>query len=291
MAKVLTAKAVEAMKPDPRRRLEVPDAAFPGLYLVVQPSGAKSWAFRYRARRPKPRKMTLGRYPALSLAATPARRRPGGASRRTRHRSGRREDRGQGRGAVASDTERDKVKTLIDQFDKRHLSQDQERAARPPVPRPLRRLRHGASATCRRSPSATCSTCSTRSWIAGTPTTANRVLAHTRKFFNWCVERDVIERAPTDGVKPPSEGTPRRTGSSADDEMRWLWKATEAEGQPFGPLARVLLLTGQRLGEGVGHDRPEISGGVWHLSAARTKNGRAHDVPLSEAARWTSWPA
>ena len=29
----------------------------------------------------------------------------------------------------------------------------------------------------------------------------------------------------------------------------------------------------------------EVSGDLWHLSADRTKNGRAHDVPLSEAAR------
>ena len=45
MAKVLTAKTIETMRPG-AARLEVPDAALPGLYLVVQPSGAKSWAFR-----------------------------------------------------------------------------------------------------------------------------------------------------------------------------------------------------------------------------------------------------
>src|SRR3546814_9190181 len=35
------------------------DALLPGLYLVVQPSGAKSWAVRYR-HGGKPRKLTLG---------------------------------------------------------------------------------------------------------------------------------------------------------------------------------------------------------------------------------------
>ena len=49
MAKALTSKAVEKMQPDPERRLEVPDGLLPGLYLVVQPSGAKSWAVRFRA--------------------------------------------------------------------------------------------------------------------------------------------------------------------------------------------------------------------------------------------------
>lgn len=56
---VLTARAFELAKPDPAKRREVPDAALPGLYLVVQPAGGKSWAVRYRAAG-KPRKLTLG---------------------------------------------------------------------------------------------------------------------------------------------------------------------------------------------------------------------------------------
>ncbi|BAQ44264.1 MULTISPECIES: Arm DNA-binding domain-containing protein [Methylobacterium] len=44
-----TARSVELAKPDPAKRLELPDAALPGFYLVIQPSGAKSWAVRYRA--------------------------------------------------------------------------------------------------------------------------------------------------------------------------------------------------------------------------------------------------
>src|SRR4051812_4888740 len=40
-------------------RYEVPDPACPGLYLVVQPSGAKSWVYRYRFGG-KTRKLTIG---------------------------------------------------------------------------------------------------------------------------------------------------------------------------------------------------------------------------------------
>src|SRR4051794_37223203 len=43
MAKVLTVPAVERLKPDPKKRLEVPDGLLPGLYFVIQPSGARSW--------------------------------------------------------------------------------------------------------------------------------------------------------------------------------------------------------------------------------------------------------
>src|SRR5437763_12642090 len=68
MAKSLTAMAVERHRPDPQERREIPDARMPGLYLVVQPSGAKSWAVRYR-HHGETRKYTIGSYPAFDLAA------------------------------------------------------------------------------------------------------------------------------------------------------------------------------------------------------------------------------
>src|SRR5258705_11012413 len=40
-------------------RYEVPDPACPGLYLLVHPSGAKSWCYRYRFGG-KSRKLTIG---------------------------------------------------------------------------------------------------------------------------------------------------------------------------------------------------------------------------------------
>jgi hypothetical protein len=67
MAATLTQKAIETAKPDPAKRREIPDGGLPGFYLVVQPSGAKSWAVRYRFAG-TPRKLTLGPYPLLSLA-------------------------------------------------------------------------------------------------------------------------------------------------------------------------------------------------------------------------------
>ena len=52
MPEVLTALKVKHQKPDPKRRLEIADAALPGLYLIVQSNGKKSWAVRYRAAGP-----------------------------------------------------------------------------------------------------------------------------------------------------------------------------------------------------------------------------------------------
>ena len=67
MAHALTTRAVETTKPGQERR-EIPDRHMPGLYLVVQPSGAKGWAVRYR-HAGTPRKHTLGAYPAIDLKA------------------------------------------------------------------------------------------------------------------------------------------------------------------------------------------------------------------------------
>ncbi len=52
----------------PSARREVPDGKIGGLYLVVQPSGAKSWALRYRAAG-TPKKFTIGPYPSIGLSA------------------------------------------------------------------------------------------------------------------------------------------------------------------------------------------------------------------------------
>src|SRR5262249_26562798 len=74
MAKRLTTQSVAQAKPDTTRR-EIADGGCPGLYLVVQPSGAKSWALRFRSPvqhgrdgQRAAKKLTLGPATAVSLA-------------------------------------------------------------------------------------------------------------------------------------------------------------------------------------------------------------------------------
>src|SRR5262245_55460423 len=66
-SRTLTVRSIEALRCTERRR-EIPDRHLPGLYLIVQPSGARSWAIRYRSSG-RSRKHTLGGYPALDLKA------------------------------------------------------------------------------------------------------------------------------------------------------------------------------------------------------------------------------
>jgi integrase len=281
MAKAFTSKAIEAAKPDPDKRIELPDPALSGLYLVIQPSGAKSWALRYRFGG-KPAKLTLGRWPLMSLAD--ARAAASEAVEKT--------ERGKNPSIEkkAAKTlklevqlsQRDKIKTLVDQFEKRHLASLKSGAL---VKRELDRFvvsqwgdRDIHDITKR-------DVIDLLDGIAdsGRVVTANRIRSYLSKFLNWAVERDILASSPALGVKPVAKETSRDRVLS-DDEIRWLWAACEAEGFPWGALGRMLLLTGQRLGEIVQITDAEIVGSVWHLTAARTKNGRAHDVPLSDAA-------
>ena len=62
----LTAKTIEALKPTAQRQ-EIKDDGCRGLYLLIQPSGSKSWAARYYLDG-RVRKATLGSFPAMGLA-------------------------------------------------------------------------------------------------------------------------------------------------------------------------------------------------------------------------------
>ena len=282
MAKVLTTRPVEAAKPNPAKRVEIPDAALPGLYLVVQPSGAKSWALRYRAGG-KPRKLTVGRYPLLGLKD--AREEAGKAlhviERGQDPAAEKRTAKADAQQAAAS--ERDKLKTIIEQFMRRHASRNrradevQRLFDREVIPRWGERRAHDIT---RRDVVELLDRIVDR----GSPITANRLLAHLKTLFGWAKARDVIAAAPTDGLRPPA-AEKSRDRILTDVEIRWFWQAAAMIGQPFGPLYQMLLLTGQRLREVAEMTEQELSGDVWTIGGARAKNGDAHQVPLSDPAK------
>ncbi|HEY0837204.1 MAG TPA: site-specific integrase, partial [Azospirillum sp.] len=119
----------------------------------------------------------------------------------------------------------------------------------------------------------------------GATVRANRVFAYVRRFFNWCVERDLIAASPCAGVKPPTDER-KRDRVHSEEEIRLLWLAADRVGWPFGPFLRLLILTAQRLNEVAGMRWSEIhlEQAMWTIPAERAKNGCAHHVPLSPAA-------
>ncbi|MBB6407641.1 tyrosine-type recombinase/integrase [Mesorhizobium sangaii] len=299
MASVLTAKAVEAAKPDGSKRIEKPDAALPGLYLVIQPSGARSWALRFR-RNGKSAKLTIG--PVLDRRDDdPPESLPlGQAHTLTEARAAARQalqalaegkdpagDRKAKLAAAKADPDRDMIKklgaTFIDRYCKPRNRRWQEverqftaeinpkwgaKRAQDIKKRDVLDLLDGIV-------------------DRGSPVTANRVFATLRKFFGWLVERDVLETSPCIGVKKPT-AEQSRDRILTDAEIKLFWKASSSFEYPFGPMWQLLLLTGQRREEVAGMTRKELSldddKPAWTIPAPRTKNGIPHSVPLPPAA-------
>jgi integrase len=269
----------------PEKRRELPDGKIAGLYLVLQPSGAKSWAVRYRVAG-KPAKLTIGPYPSIDLAT---------ARKRAQEAIG---DLAGGKDpAVAKKAAKDARRaenSIADQVESvaaLFVERSAKRKAGPLWAREVERLlkveiipkigskRLGEV---------------TRAEIhdlldgivdRGSPYTANRTLAVLRRMCNWAIERGIIASSPVEKIKPPGAETARDRILS-DDEIRLAWGAFDAVGWPFGKIAKLLLLTGAR--------RDEIAEARWSeldlaaktltIAKERSKNGIAHEIPLSDAA-------
>jgi integrase len=272
----LKAATVETLQATYKRQ-EIPDDLCTGLYLVVQPTGKKSWQVRYRHGGVH-RRMTLASFPTLSLADARTRARQVMAQA-----SEGRDPAEEVKAAKAPkpDDDRDKVRVLIGQYYKRHVRNLKSGDV---VRRELDRFVVKAWGDRDIHSIAKRDVIDLLDGIAdsGRVVTANRVRAYLSKFLNWAVERDILPLSPATGVKPVAKEA-SRDRVLTDDEIRWFWQACEAEGFPWGPLGKVLLLTGQRLNEAAQMTEGELRGDLWHLSAGRTKNARAHEVPLSDA--------
>jgi integrase len=268
----------------PEKRREVPDGKIGGLYLVVQPSGAKSWALRYRVDG-VPKKLTIGAYPAIDLATARKRAQEamgdvaGGKDPAAIKRAS--------RGAARAEREAqvDRVERVAEMFIERHAkpkTRDWRETERMLDKEVVGRWRGRRLSQI------------TRAHVhemldeiidRGAPIRANRVFAQLRKVCRWALSRGIIERSPCEGMTAPSAET-RRDRVLSDDEIRLVWQAFELIGWPFGPIGKLLLLTGARRDEVASMEWRELDTETrtWTLPAARSKNKRPHEIPLSDAA-------
>jgi|APTNR8051073442_1049403.scaffolds.fasta_scaffold02340_5 integrase len=277
----LTDKGVAALTGGNTRK-EIPDTYTRGLYLIVQPSGAKSWAVRYRVDG-RPVKDTIGAYPAWSLAEArgEADRRlkiaGKGADPRAARKDERRADqerRDRTFAAIATD--------FIERYAKprnRHWRETHSTLERHCVPhwgdRPIDEIRRRDIADRL-----------DEIVLSGEPYAARHVLAAVRRLFNWAVERELIDASPCDGIKAPIR-VAKRERVLSDDEVKVVWNAAEASGYPFGAFVRLLLLTGCRRNEIATLRWSDIDDGqaVVTIPGERYKTGRPHVVPLSGLAQ------
>jgi integrase len=116
----------------------------------------------------------------------------------------------------------------------------------------------------------------------GLPSAANHALSAIRKFFNWCVERGMLETSPCQGIKKPANNNARERVLDID-ELAAVWKGASLVGYPFGPIVQLLILTAQRRNEvaQMQWSQIDLNAATWSLPSELTKNKRPHVVPLA----------
>ena len=277
MASSFTHRSVEQAKPDPSKRRELADGALPGFYLVIQPSGSKAWAVRYRAGG-VPRKLTLGPFPRLSLAeARDAARKALQAASEGRDPAAEKAA-AQAPEQIARNTFGSVAADYIERHAKAHHRTWRE------TERILTKLDVAAWK------SRDIKSIGRRDVLdvldahidRGSPVQANRFLTRVKPFFDWTVERGILDVSPANGIRPPSPETSRERVLT-DDELRAVWKAAEEIAYPFGHVVQLLILTGQRRGEVLNAEWAEmdISSRLWTIPKQRSKTNVAHLVPLA----------
>jgi len=124
----------------------------------------------------------------------------------------------------------------------------------------------------------------------GAPYQAHNLLTTARRLFSWAIDQHVygLETSPCDRLKPKAIIGKKvfRKRILDDDELRAFWRATRRLGYPYGPLFRLLALTGQRKSEVAEARWSEIDlpRKLWTIPAERMKADAAHVVPLSDDA-------
>lgn len=93
----------------------------------------------------------------------------------------------------------------------------------------------------------------------------------------------LIAANPFLGVERPTKKEESREHVLSDRELSFVLRAAEKLKFPWLEIVTLLVLTGQRRGEitALRWNELDLDEAVWHLPAARSKNGKAHDVPLS----------
>lgn len=293
VAKALTAKGVEAARSE-GKRIEVPDGHTRGLFLIIQPSGVKSWALRYRFEG-RPKKLTIGPVlinrdqpdvaPALGSPHTLGEART--AAQMAKLSVGHRVDPAAALKAAKAplpDPESHLVKAHSNRFVQQYCK-PKNRSWRE-TERQFKTTIHPAIGHRRVSEVTKADIVAIRDGLieGGKPIMANRVFATLRKFFNWLVGRGVLEASPCAGLSMPSSERSRDRVLSWS-EVAAMWTASEELGEPFGALFRALLLSGQRRDEVAALKDQEIDSvrSIWTIPAERAKNGKAHIVPVTDA--------
>ena len=272
MRVLLTDRFVAGAKGDGSRQVEFFDAKTKGLSLRVSRKGVKSWSFSFTASKGKRARLTLGSYPAVTLAAA----RGLALEAQATVQSGQ-DPRMHKAGAMT-------LAALIEHYVAKHVrnlrsaKQVERRFLRNVIPvigsvrladLHRRDINRAVDAVTDR----------------GCPIEANRVFSDLRAALRWAVSRGDLDRNPVEGMSAPSPAR-NRDRVLNESEIRHLWNVlAKALPSQIGcqRILRLCLVTAQRVGEvtGIQRDELDLDRRLWTLPGSRTKNAHPHTVPLS----------
>jgi integrase len=257
----LTDIAIRSLKPPESGQVTYQDRRFPGFGVRVSLGGKKSFVLVHGAKR---QRITLGQYPIVSLkeAREEARR-------------------------ILAETKlgrRQFPRLSFDDAKERFLQDCAQRNRPRTVEEYGRHLeRHFAFGSTRLGELSTPDVMACVNRLRDTPAEQNHAFVIARAFFNWAVRNRLLEHSPLTGLRLPAKLQPRDRVLTDAEYFEVFRKAGEFR-YPFGPIVRLLCLTGQR--------RNEIASLRWEwidqkdrlisFPPTSTKNHRPHLFPYGE---------
>jgi integrase len=109
-------------------------------------------------------------------------------------------------------------------------------------------------------------------------TAAARARGNLSALFSWSMKEGLCEHNPVIATNDPAEGIQPRDRVLSDRELGLIWNACPDD--DFGRIVKLLILTGCRREEIGALKWSEIDGEAITIPASRTKNHKAHALPL-----------
>ena len=115
----------------------------------------------------------------------------------------------------------------------------------------------------------------------GGPYAANKLHAHMRKLFAWATSKYLLAASPFADMEIEKRAEIERDRVLTEREIARLWSAWEELTWPFGPMLKLLLITGQR--------RDEVAGMQWEEIRARPVGAATEATAASPSATPIEW--
>jgi integrase len=270
------------LRPPAEGRLELADAACRGLWLRVTAIGTKSFAFRYRTRGVRRvERLTLGKYPDVSLRDARAK----ADKLRAQIAAGKNPSAHRREASARS------FAALAERYLNEHARRHKRSAAKDERNLRLHILPRWGARDFASITRADVIALIERLVSADKPTLANHVHRLVSGIFSFAMDVDLASANPAARLR--KRGVERvKTRVLNDSEIRLFWtRVVEPPlSRTIGLALRIVLATGCRPGEaaGMAHSELEFDDAGkptgWTIPPARSKNGRAHFVPLSPLA-------